>query len=223
MLRLQQCLPTKTAAICSDSTQQAVSAASECAALAVASTSLKSINGSQGFSIDSLNDLQLLDDVVTDISNKLRTIVETSASTDTTATTASIGTAESSLLMSADSLNTASANNGFGRPLDRAAYTVLPKVLESLQVQPCDITRMHDYPIGRGGFAEVYKVNLTTSSDKGTTTNRVCAAKVSDACVYYYQQRVYMHILVHVCMLSTAAMLLVSKLACSESEYTQFM
>ena len=34
----------------------------------------------------------------------------------------------------------------------------------------------------------------------------------------YARYVVYIHILVHVCMLNTAAMLLVSKLACSESE-----
>jgi hypothetical protein len=203
MLRLEQCLPTNTAANGSDSTQQVVTTASEPSAPAVALTNAMSDNSDQGLSIGSLNDLQLLDDVGADVSYTLRTIAET------TATPASVGTA--------DSLNTASANNGFGRPLDRAAYTVLPKVLETLQVQPCDITRIHDYPIGRGGFAEVYKVNLTTS-DNGINTKRVCAAKVRHACVYYHKQRVYIHILVHVCMLNTAAMLLVSKLACSESE-----
>jgi hypothetical protein len=207
--RLEQCMSTTTAAgsICSDGTQQALTVAYEPVPLAVASARVKSVSGSQGFSIDSLNDLQLLDNVGADVPSTLRTIAETSSNTDTTVT-ASEGSTEPSLLVSADALHTGSANNGFGRPLDRAAYTVLPKVLESLQVQPCDITRIHDYTIGRGGFAEVYKVSLT---NKGMNTSRVCAAKVNhdEACILYYnQQQVCMHILIHVCMPNTAATLL---------------
>eukprot|EP00953_Heterococcus_sp_UTEX-ZZ885_P002438 1823-Heterococcus_DN1.PRE.1 len=74
---------------------------------------------------------------------------------------------------SADSLNNQVGNStGYGRALDSTALTALPDALASLQVEPSDITKVHEHYIGRGGFAKVYKVNY---NDHGTS--RICAAK----------------------------------------------
>jgi hypothetical protein len=71
----------------------------------------------------------------------------------------------------ADSSSSSSgSSSGFGRELDSRAYSKLATALDQLQVLPSSIRRLQEGPIGRGGFAKVYKV---------TFEGRVCAAKVS--------------------------------------------
>jgi hypothetical protein len=121
-------------------------------------------------SVDSISELQLLDDDVDAV--VLKTIVENSRDTDIT--TSMDSNQLSNNTMSADSLNNQVGNStGYGRALDSQALTALPCTLASLQVEPNDITKVHEHYIGRGGFAKVYKVNY---NDHGT--NRICAAKV---------------------------------------------
>jgi hypothetical protein len=122
-------------------------------------------------SVDSVSELQLLDDDVDAI--VMKTIVENSRDTDMT--TSMDSNQSSNNTMSADSLNASVGNStGYGRALDSTALTALPDALASLQVEPSDITKVHEHYIGRGGFAKVYKVSY---NDHGT--NRICAAKVT--------------------------------------------
>jgi hypothetical protein len=64
-------------------------------------------------------------------------------------------------------------NNGTGRILGLQQYRLLEHALSQLQVSPESIVKLQDTPIGRGGFAKVYKVMLQIGTKK-----RVCAAKV---------------------------------------------
>jgi hypothetical protein len=59
---------------------------------------------------------------------------------------------------------------GNGPVLDSKAYTALEGTLAQLQISPDAVVKLQDTPIGRGGFAKVYKVQFN---------NTVCAAKVS--------------------------------------------
>jgi hypothetical protein len=134
--------------------------------------SLKSSSSKGIFSIDSLTDLQPLDDVEAAV---LQSIVDDSRDTDSTVTM-NESDQSSTNTMSADSLNNSGMGSsaiGYGRALDSTALTALPTALANLQVNPSDITKVHEHYIGRGGFAKVYKVNY---NDHGT--NRICAAKV---------------------------------------------
>eukprot|EP00953_Heterococcus_sp_UTEX-ZZ885_P022280 12334-Heterococcus_DN1.PRE.2 len=58
---------------------------------------------------------------------------------------------------------------GNGPVLDSKAYTALEGTLAQLQISPDAVVKLQDAPIGRGGFAKVYKVQFN---------NTVCAAKV---------------------------------------------
>jgi hypothetical protein len=60
--------------------------------------------------------------------------------------------------------------NGAGKVLGLQQYSSLEQALSRLQVLPSSILKLQDTPIGRGGFAKVYKVMLNNK--------RVCAAKV---------------------------------------------
>jgi hypothetical protein len=122
-------------------------------------------------SVDSISELQLLVDDVDAV--VMKTIVENSRDTDIT--TSMDSNQSSNNTMSADSLNASVGHStGYGRALDSTALTALPDALASLQVEPNDITKVHEHYIGCGGFAQVYKVNY---NDHGT--NRICAAKVT--------------------------------------------
>jgi hypothetical protein len=59
---------------------------------------------------------------------------------------------------------------GNGPILDSGAYTAFESTLAQLQISPDAVVKLQDAPIGRGGFAKVYKVQFN---------NNVCAAKVS--------------------------------------------
>jgi hypothetical protein len=59
---------------------------------------------------------------------------------------------------------------GNGPVLDSKAYTALEGTLAQLQISPDAVVKLQEAPIGRGGFAKVYKVQFN---------NTVCAAKVS--------------------------------------------
>jgi Protein tyrosine and serine/threonine kinase len=71
-------------------------------------------------------------------------------------------------------------DTGNGPVLDNVAYRSLENTLSQLQVPPDAVTRLQDTPIGRGGFATVYKVQLKTNSsiDCNSSSTTVCAAKV---------------------------------------------
>jgi Protein kinase domain len=72
--------------------------------------------------------------------------------------------------------STTNSDIGTGPILDSTAYTSLESTLSQLQVAPAAITRLQDAPIGRGGFATVYKVQLKTN--RNSNSNSICAAKV---------------------------------------------
>jgi hypothetical protein len=139
----------------------------------LAKCSFKSLKSSSSGSEDinsvhRISELELPDDAEAAV---IKAIVENSRDTDTT--TSMDSNQSSNVRMSADSLDCAVGNAGHGRALDRTALTALPNALASLQVNPSDITKVHEHYIGRGGFAKVYKVNY---NDHGTI--RICAAKV---------------------------------------------
>jgi hypothetical protein len=67
--------------------------------------------------------------------------------------------------------------NGAGKVLGLQQYSLLEQALSRLQVLPSSILKLQDTPIGRGGFAKVYKVMLN---------KRVCAAKVCQ-----HQRQIY--------------------------------
>jgi hypothetical protein len=85
-----------------------------------------------------------------------------SVSTTNTAAT------QQSLSINAMSLSIAATGNG--PVLDSRAYRKFESTLQQLQVSPDAVVKLQDTPIGRGGFAKVYKVQFN---------NTVCAAKVS--------------------------------------------
>jgi hypothetical protein len=77
---------------------------------------------------------------------------------------------------SSSSRSTADTDVGNGPALDSAAYRSLESTLSQLQIAPDAVTRLQEAPIGKGGFAKVYKVQRAArSSGDGS---RVCAAKV---------------------------------------------
>jgi Protein tyrosine and serine/threonine kinase len=78
------------------------------------------------------------------------------------------------------SSSTTDNNTGNGPILSSEAFKSLESTLSKLQVPPDAVTRLQDTPIGRGGFATVYKVQLKTNSstDSGTSSTTICAAKV---------------------------------------------
>jgi hypothetical protein len=127
-----------------------------------------SYTANQGiFSVDSMSELQPIDDVDAAV---LQSIVDDSRDTDSTVTASMHESSQSASNMSADSLDTSTNNNtGYGRALDSIALDTLPNALADLQVNPADITKVHEHYIGRGAFAKVYKVNYS---------NKICAAKV---------------------------------------------
>jgi hypothetical protein len=111
-------------------------------------------------SVHGMSELQLPDDAEAAV---IQAIVESSRDTDIT--TSMDSNQSSTNTVSADSLNSSAGNTGYGRALDSTALTALPSALSSLQVDPGDITKVHEHYIGRGGFAKVYKVNY---NDHGT-------------------------------------------------------
>jgi hypothetical protein len=143
--------------------------------------SFKSSSGSNKdiISVDSISDLQLLDDDLD--AAALQSIVNDSRDTETTVSmNGSNQSSNNNNTMSADSLDTSTNNNtGYGRALDSTAYDTLPDALADLQVNPSDITKVHEHYIGRGGFAKVYKVNYNHHG-----TLRTCAAKVTTVMMY---------------------------------------
>jgi Protein kinase domain len=76
---------------------------------------------------------------------------------------------------SSSSRSTADTDVGNGPALNSAAYRSLESTLSQLQVPPDAVTRLQEAPIGKGGFAKVYKVQRAAHSSDDSS--RVCAAK----------------------------------------------
>jgi Protein tyrosine and serine/threonine kinase len=78
------------------------------------------------------------------------------------------------------SSRTTDNDTGNGPNLSSEALISLENALSQLQVPPDAVTRLQDTPIGRGGFATVYKVQLITNSsfNSSSSSTTICAAKV---------------------------------------------
>jgi hypothetical protein len=79
-------------------------------------------------------------------------------------------TAATQQSLSMNALSNSVAATGNGPLLDSRAYKKFETTLQQLQVSPDAVVKLQDEPIGRGGFAKVYKVQFNST---------VCAAKVS--------------------------------------------
>jgi Protein tyrosine and serine/threonine kinase len=77
---------------------------------------------------------------------------------------------------SSSSRSIADTDAGNGPAFNSAAYRSLESTLSQLQVAPDAVTRLQEAPIGKGGFAKVYKVQRAARSSDDSS--RVCAAKV---------------------------------------------
>jgi hypothetical protein len=79
-------------------------------------------------------------------------------------------TAATQQSLSINAMSLSIAATGKGPVLDSRAYRKFESTLQQLQVSSDAVVKLQDTPIGRGGFAKVYKVQFN---------NTVCAAKVS--------------------------------------------